>query len=153
MEERRGFAQFVAVLALVITISFIVWATLPRVQPVIEMDANINPDHFKTSQQSVLTLTLKNNDQANAHSIDFRFLTYPLVHLYIGVAQLMPETPDSGNYTYGFILQPAEKIEQPFVVKVSELPIGIASQEFSVRVKAYADGRLVTTNEVRFKVE
>jgi len=153
MEEREGFAQFVVVLVMAIAIFLIIWAMLPKGQAIIEVNTNINPQSFKTSQQSVLTLSLKNNDKAIAHTIGLRFVTYHLVHVYIGATELTPEAPDSGNYTFEFVLQPAQKTEQPFVVKVSGLPTGIASQEFSMTVEVYADSRLTTTQEVRFKVE
>lgn len=153
MEERQGLATKIVVLFLAIAVFLVAYEMIPRIQPTIEMDAKISPGDFKTSQQSVLELTLKNNDQANSHNMEFRFVTYNLVHIYIGASELNQVAPDSGNYSFGFILQPAEKTEQPFVVKVSRLPTGIASQEFSITVEAYADGKTVTSREVRFKAE
>jgi hypothetical protein len=153
MRGKKGFVQVIAVLVMVIAIVIIVWAAFPRGQAVIEVDASINPQSFKSSKQSVLALTFKNNDQASAHSIRLRFVTYYLVHVYLGTQELTSEVTDSGNYTFDFVLQPAQKTEQPFVIKVSALPMGIASQEFSMIVEVYDDGKLATTQRVTFKVE
>lgn len=153
MKGNQGVFQSIVVLFLALTIFLIVWAMLPQAQPTIEMNTSINPGDFKTSEQSVLRLSLTSNDQANAHSTEIRFVTYHLVHIYIGDTELRQETPDSGNYSFDLVMQPAEKTEQPFIVKVSALPTGIASQEFSIRIEAYADGRLITTQKVVFKVE
>jgi len=153
MEKNSGIVEVIVVMVLAIVIFAIVFSVVPKNQAVIEADARIDPQSFKNSHQSVLTLSLKNNDQASAHDVRLRFLTYHLVHLFIGSSELASEEPDSGNYTFDISLHPAQKTEQPFIVKVSTLPQGIANQKFSLKVEVYTNGNLITTKEVKFDVE
>lgn len=153
IRERNGFIQIIVVLAIALIVFLVLLLIFPKSQPIIGVETNINPQKFKTTQQSVLTLSLTNNDQTNAHTVELRFVTNYLVHIYIGASELAHQESGSGNYTYNTTLQPAQKTEQPFIVKVTGLPIGIASQEFSITVEVYVDARLTTTQKVRFTVE
>lgn len=143
------------IVALVVGIVVLVGAVMmmPRPQPLIEMGVSITPAEFNTSQQSDLTLTIKSNDRENPHNIEVKFTTFPLVHLLIGASELIQTIPDSGNYSISILMQPSEKTEQPFVVRVPELQAGVASQKLSMKVDAIADGNIVSTQKIEFTVD
>jgi len=122
---------------------------------IVSIETNINPQSFKTSQKAFLSVKLENYDQENAHNVRLYFITHEFVGIFLGLDELAKGNLGSGNYTYDLILQPGQKVEQPFTVKVTSLPVGIAEQKFSITVEVLIDGILQDNlqREVKFTVE
>jgi hypothetical protein len=154
--ERKTVIILIAVVAvIVIAAATFLISSFPASQPIVKFDASVSPQTFKTSQTATLSASFENLDQDKQHDMRLRLITNPLVHLSIGSDELTKEVADSGNYTYSFVLQPGQKIQQPFNVKVPDLPIGIPSQLLSITVEVFIDNQLESslTKEVKFTAE
>jgi hypothetical protein len=75
------------------------------------------------------------------------------VHILLGTNEIAKEAQGSGNYTYDLVMQPGQKIEQPFSVVVSTLPTGISKQEFSMRIQIFIDGKIEQSLERKITFE
>jgi len=155
MREKYGYGWIIFIIIIAIATFLMIALFYPRSSPVMSMKISINPQNFKTSQEAILKMSLENHDEERAHSIRLRLITHELVHIFIGSNELTKENVNSGNYTYSFDMQPGQGITQPFVVKVTALPIGIAEQTFSITVEVFIDRGIEKSmlQEVRFKVE
>jgi hypothetical protein len=140
----------VAIIALVISLVAI---SLIRSQPIVSLNADISPKSFNTLQYATLTTNLENHDQQKPHNIQLRFITYESVHILLGTNEIAKEAQGSGNYTYDLVMQPGQKIEQPFSVVVSTLPTGISKQEFSMRIQIFIDGKIEQSLERKITFE
>lgn len=154
MERNSGNVGKIAVVIIASVIFCLVAISLPRSQPSVSLNADISPKSFNTSQHATLTTNLENHDQQKPHSIQLRFITYESVHLLLGTNEIAKEVQGSGNYTYDLIMQPGQKIEQPFNVIVSTLPTGISKQEFSMKIQIFIDGKIEQSleREITFEV-
>jgi len=155
MKQNSGFAAPIVIVIIAIFVLAIFVIMLQPASPIVSMETKIEPRDFKISQGATLWVQLENHDQAHAHSLEFHFVTHQLVHIYLGHDELMREESDGVIYSYSLVLQPGQKTEQPFAVKVSTLPTGIPEQTFSITIKTFVDGKSGESlqQEVRFKAE
>jgi len=155
MREKYAYGWIIFIIIIAIATFLVIALFYPKSNPVISMEISISPQNFKTSQEAILRMSLENHDEKRAHSIRLRLITHELVHIFVGSNELAKENVNSGNYTYSFDMQPGQEITQPFIVKVTALPIGIADQTFSITVEVFIEGRIEKSmlQEVRFKVE
>jgi hypothetical protein len=152
MERKILLVLVTFVIVIVIAVAAFLVSSFPASQPIVKFDLSVSPQTFKTSEAATLSASFENLDQDKQHDMRLRLITNPLVHLSIGSDELTKEVADSGNYTYSFVLQPGQKIQQPFNVKVPDLPIGIPSQPLSITVEVFIDNQLESslTKEVKF---
>lgn len=122
-------------------------------KPVVDAKLTTNRDKFKTTESAIMTLYLKNNEDTNGHAVRLKFITNPLVHVYLGSNELAKQ--DNYTYTYNTSVAPSQKMEQPLVITMPSLPIGIAEQRFSITMEVYLDNSQENsvTQEIRFSVE
>ena len=155
MERKILLVLVTFVIVIVIAVAAFLISSFPASHPTVTFDVSINPQTFKTSQAATLSASFENLDQDNQHALSLRLIANWRVHLFIGSDELTKEVADSGNYTYSFVLQPGQKIQQPFNVKVSELETGIPSQPLSITVEVFIDNQLESslTKEVKFTAE
>ncbi len=154
MQRSGGMFRFVFIIAIALVIFAVVAISIPKAEPIISVSVAIDPDSFKTSQQAILTINLENKDLQNQHSVDLSFTTNEIVYLYLGQNQLQKQNIETGNYfSYNLILQPGQKTNQPFLVRVPTLPVGITDQHFSITTDSSADGQnSKQSQEVTFTV-
>jgi uncharacterized MAPEG superfamily protein len=153
ISNKKGVIQIIAAIVLALVIMAVIWSLIPASQLTVESKVEIDPTKIKNSQSSILLANLHNTDQNNEHEVVLRFATYNLVHILIGNNELERAAQGSEDYVYRLNLAPAQKTEQPFMVKVGKLPVGIASQEFSIKVDVYTDGEIISSHKVKFTVE
>ena len=154
MERTSGNVGIIVAIIIALVIFSMVAISLPRSQPIASLNADISPKSFNTSQLATLTTNLENHDQRKPHGIRLRFITYESVHLLLGTNEITKEAQESGNYTYDLVMQPGQKIEQPFNVIVLTLPTGISKQEFSMTIQIFIDGKIEQSleREITFEV-
>ena len=155
MERKTVIILIAFVLVIVIAAAAFLISSFPASQPIVKFDLSVSPQNFKTSEAATLSASFENLDQDKQHDMRLRLIANWRVHLFIGSDELTKEVADSGNYTYSFVLQPGQKIQQPFNVKVPDLPIGIPSQPLSITVEVFIDNQLESslTKEVKFTAE
>lgn len=138
----------IVILVILILIFLFSWYFVPKPQ-VVSAELTIDPDKFKITENAMMIVTIENNEKIS-HAIKLRFITNPLVHIYIGETELPKETPYSGNYSYTLTLAALAKIDQPFIVKVPELPIGIPEQKFYIEIEVFVDGVKIDSMYIEF---
>ncbi|MCJ7559542.1 hypothetical protein MUO79_02855 [Candidatus Bathyarchaeota archaeon] len=155
MERKILLVLVTFVIVIVIAVAAFLVSSFPASQPIVKFDASVSPQTFKTSEAATLSASFENLDQDKQHDMRLRLIANWRVHLFIGSDELTKEVADSGNYTYSFVLQPGQKIQQPFNVKVPELETGIPSQPLSITVEDFIDNQLESslTKEVKFTAE
>lgn len=146
----KAFAAVVLVLMFgSVTFGILQFGRLFAPKPIIDAKLTINREKLRTAESAIITVYLENYEDSS-HRVRLKFVTHPLVHLYLGNNELSKE--NENTYSYTLSLAPLQKVEQPFKVAVASLPIGIPEQPFSITMEVHLDDsqESTLTQEVRF---
>lgn len=124
------------VLIVVIILSIIVGPWL-RSTPIVEVtDCSLTSDTITNNGLTTITITLKNNDENNAHTIRVEFSSHPLVSFMLG-SQLLSKEDDVWYYTEN--LNPSASHTQSIKVKAT-LETGIAEISYRITINFSKNG-------------
>jgi len=150
MSSDRSMTSLVVGLVLVIILALTMNNLFKPPPPILEVaDFSLDPKEIRASETSTLTISIKSNDQDNAHFLRVEFESHTLVVFLLG-DQLLPK--DNGKWYFTTTLNPSEDTRQPFYVRAA-LASGVAEIKYGITVNFFADGNQFDSKRVELTVK